>query len=677
MAVVRSRGNLPADMTSFVGRIAEQGGVVKLLRSARLVTLTGTGGVGKTRLALRAAKRTAGRFADGVWLVELSELQDPELLAHEVCGVLGVRDQTARQQVQVLADHLADKQVLLLLDTCEHLVDHCAALSAYLLRSAPGLRILATSRQPLGLPGEHILPVEPLRIEQEAVRLFTERARAVHAGLDVTGPVLELCDRLQGLPLAIELAAAQTGSLTVEEILSELESRRLDGLTRTGVPRHQSMRTTVGWSHELCEPLERLLWARLSVFVGSFAQDGVITVCSHRPLTPESALRTLRGLVDKSIVQRLPGGRYRMLDTIRAYGREWLGHLGDEQQLRRRHRDYYLGLARWFNADWRGPEQFEWADRMAGELANLRIAFDYCWSHPDDFPTGLDLAASLVYFWVACGHVREGRHQLDRALSRCPQPSYERTAALWACAFVAMTQGDHHAAQRMLDEAGVAAAWQDDALAGAYVLTMRAMLAMLRGALDDAVILATDAADIHRGLGDTGFGVLLSLSVHALSLMLEGRDLTTATGIVEEMWQISDTFGGRWVRSYADHHLSGVRLAQGDPDGAEELALRCLETKWRLHDTVGTALVLDLLARIAVARGDGRTAARLLGLSQQVWSDQGAEAVAMGSAQLSSPREQCVSAARELVGDEGFEALYGEGREVNLGEAIGALLAGK
>jgi hypothetical protein len=209
------------------------------------------------------------------------------------------------------------------------------------------------------------------------------------------------------------------------------------------------------------------------------------------------------------------------------------------------------------------------------------------------------------------------------------------------------------------------------------VLTMRAMLAMLRGRIDDAVLLATDAAEIHRGLGDTGFGVLLSLSVHGLSLMLDNRDLVQAVKIVEEMWQIADSFGGRWARSYADHHLSGIRLAQGDVDGAEELALRCLETKWRLHDTLGTALALDMLARIAMERSDGRAAARLLGLAQQVWSGHGQEAVGMGSQQLSSPREQCESAARALLGADVYQELYLVGRSLDVAEAIGGLLIPK
>ncbi|MEU7001385.1 NB-ARC domain-containing protein [Nonomuraea sp. NPDC046570] len=669
-------GNLPAEMTSFVGRSRELEDATGLLARVRLLTLTGVGGVGKTRLALRAAERVAGAYRDGVWLVELSALQDEALLAHTICEALGLRDQSAKPQLDVLVGQLADKRLLILLDTCEHLVRACSSLAEALLRAAPGVRLLVTSRQALGLPAEHVLAVPPLDAVEmggDAVRLFAERAVAVQPRFEPSGAVLRLCRRLDGIPLAIELAAVQLRVFSPEQILENLDDRLFSAGSRTSMPRHQTLRTAIGWSHELCEPLERLLWARLSVFSGDFDLDAITAVCGHEPLTPQGAERALEGLIEKSIVLTA-GRRYRMLDTLRVYGREWLAHLGQEADLRRRHLDHYLGLARWFHQEWKGPDQIGWSRRMSGELANIRAAFDHCWSDPREHERGLDMAGHLVWFWVACGYLHDGRLQLDRALARCRGPSAARTAALWACACVAMTQGDHDTAEDLLAEGATEARAQDDEMGAAYILTLRAGLALLRGDLTEARVIASLAERIHHDLGDPGFGVLLSLSVQALALLCQGGEaLEPAEAVVEQMWRLADTFGGRWLRSYADHHLASVRLARGDIAGAAALARRCLETKWRLRDHVGTALALDLLARIAVTRADGTLAARLLGLSHQVWRAQGA--VGMGSPAFAEPRRACEEAACALVGDHAFDAAFAQGTRLNLDTEVPRLFA--
>ncbi|HEY9525424.1 MAG TPA: NB-ARC domain-containing protein, partial [Thermopolyspora sp.] len=341
-------GNLPPELTSFVGRAEPLAAVTRHLRSDGLVTITGVGGVGKTRLALRAAHSTRQAYPGGVWFVCLSRLRDPALVVATIMAAIGVADST-RPEIDSLADWLSSRTTLLVLDTCEHLVDACGQTITTLLDRAAGLRVLATSRQPIGLPGERLVPVPPLTppgrrqgddpFGNEAVRLFEARASAAVPGFRVTadnvGPVAELCRRLDGIPLAIELAAVRLRTLSVGQILGLLTDRfgllADDGLS--SLPRHRTMRTAIGWSHELCHPAERLLWARLSVFAGDFELDAIRYVCGAPPLSPGEMTRLVAGLVEKSILvshaDQHANVRYRLIDTLREYGAEWLGRLGE------------------------------------------------------------------------------------------------------------------------------------------------------------------------------------------------------------------------------------------------------------------------------------------------------------------------------------------------------------
>jgi predicted ATPase/serine phosphatase RsbU (regulator of sigma subunit) len=353
--------NLPGELTEFIGRREEAARIRAALTSARLVTLTGVAGVGKSRLAREVAAALCPAYPDGVWLVELSGVQDAGLVPHAVGEVVGARDQTVRLQARVLGDYLAGKRMLVVLDTCEHLVDACAQLAEMLLPAAPGLSILATSRQPLGLPGEHRHVVAPLPVEppaaspgepSAAVALFAHRAAAAVPGFalsaDNVATVTRLCRQLDGIPLAIELAAVRLRALPLEEIVARLDDR--SGLLGKGSPaappRHQTLRAAIGWSHELCEPAERLLWARVSVFANWFSLDAARFVCADRRLPAAAVGDTLAALVEKSIVVRDDGSqgvRYRLLGSIRSYGREWLRTLSEEDQARRRHRDWFRG----------------------------------------------------------------------------------------------------------------------------------------------------------------------------------------------------------------------------------------------------------------------------------------------------------------------------------------------
>ncbi|MPY46091.1 AAA family ATPase, partial [Streptomyces phyllanthi] len=381
-------GNLPAALTTFVGRRRDIAEIRRRLGAARLLTLTGVGGVGKTRLALEAAAAARKGFADGVWLVDLAPVRDPSAVAGATATALGVPDLGARPVLDQLTGHLARRRALIVLDNCEHLVDACAELAETLLSGAPELRVLATSRRTLGIAGEHVFTVPPLSVPDEAVELLLDRASAIRPEFRVTGTnrdaVTRLCARLDGLPLAIELAASRLRTLTVEQLADRVEDRfaLLTGGSRTARPRQRTLRALIDWSYELCGPAERLLWNRLSVFAGGFDLDAAEGVCSGDGVPRHEVLDLLDRLVAQSVVlttEHEGTARYRMLETIRQYGRERLAEYGadEERRLLRRHRDHFLSLAEHLAADWYGPGQEEALARLRTEHGNLRVALEY------------------------------------------------------------------------------------------------------------------------------------------------------------------------------------------------------------------------------------------------------------------------------------------------------------
>jgi predicted ATPase len=443
-------GDLPAELTSFIDREAEVAIVKRLLTQSRLVTLTGPGGVGKTRIALRVATESGGdgAFTDGVCLVELSALQDTELLTYTVAAALGLPEQTARPAIDVLVDYLHGRRILLVLDTCEHVIDACAMLADVLLRGTANVRVLTTSRQPLNSVGEHVLAIMPLPVpdvdaapfgeNQDALTLFRDRAAAAVPGFVVTetnrAAVAAVCRRLDGIPLAIELAVVRLRALSVEQMVSLLDDRfrMLTGTVRTPLPRHQTLQTAIGWSHELCAPEERLLWARLSVFADDFDLAAAEQVCAGGDLVGHRVFGDLISLVDKSIVSRVETGvgtRYRLLDTIREYGRERLAELGEERKLRRRHRDFYLNMTRQYDAEWLSSGQILWCRRLSQEHPNLRMALEFCFSADGEVENGLVMATSLWGYWLISARYSEARYWLDQALQQVGDPAPLRARA--------------------------------------------------------------------------------------------------------------------------------------------------------------------------------------------------------------------------------------------------------
>jgi len=477
----RVTGYLPAELTSFVGRRGELAEDKRLLAGSRLVTLTGIGGVGKTRLALRAAAGLRRAFRDGVWLVQLDQLRDQALVAQAVAVALGLQDRADYAPAASLAEYLAGRQLLLVLDNCEHLVDAAAKLADLLLRAAAGLRVLATSRESLNITGETVLAVPPLRAPKAgrrltvaelarfpAVGLFAERAAQMVPGFALTeanvAAVAGICRRLEGLPLAIELAAARVAVLSPEQIDARLGDR-LGLLTRGGrtrPARQQTLRASIEWSYELCSPAERLLWARLSVFNGGCELDAAEGICADHRLAAGEVLDLLAALAGKSILiaaHRKGGVRYRLPETLREFGQERLQESGEYTALRRRHRDWHEQLARKVDTDWLSPQIADWTTRLHREHCNVNAAQDFCQAEPGEDEAGLRIALHvwLFYYWNA-GHVSEGRYRLGQALARAREPTARRAQGLLLASFLAAVSGDRGAVQPLLQQ-GTSLAW--------------------------------------------------------------------------------------------------------------------------------------------------------------------------------------------------------------------------
>ncbi|WP_067457295.1 ATP-binding protein [Actinomadura macra] len=676
-------GNLPAGLPSLVGRTVELTELDGLLESSPLVTLTGVGGVGKTRTALEAARRVQDRFSDGAWLVELSRLRDPLLLAHAVAAALNVHDQGTRPLGAVLADFLAPRSILLVLDTCEHLADACAELVAELLADAPGLRILATTRQPLKVAGERVHTLLPLPVEDGAdggdgVRLFIERARHAVPGFAVDeanhADVVRLCRRLDGLPLALELAAPWLRVLPVQAVADRLDDRfRLLARGPGREPgRHETLRTAIGWSHELCGPSERLLWARASVFAGGFDRRTVQEVCAGGPLAAADIPRVLERLVDKSILLEDgagPHARYRMLDTVREYGAGWLRELGEEPEIARRHRDFHIDQARRAYACWMGGRQVSWFERVRAVHSDLRVALEHSLADPRDEGDALELAGALWFYWYACGFQREGRHYLERALAASVGPDPRRTRAAWARGLITLSQGDLVAAE----ECAAMCRADTEPSAETAAAFLEASVLSLRGENGAAVaVLRALEPDPARG-GVEEAVWYLERGVRAFAHVQLG-DLEEAAALAEESRVCSAVTGERCLQAWGDYVQALAELGLGRAASAAGHARDALEAKRPLHDTWFMALCLDALAMAVAATGEPGRAARLTGIGQRIWRAHGLPQ--LGSPELAAARSACERRLRSALGDEAYDAAYSTGLQTSPDDGITYAITG-
>ncbi|MFC8818007.1 regulator [Streptomyces sp. A144] len=673
-------GNLPLELDAFVGRAPELAELVRALDTGRLVTVTGTGGVGKSRLAARVAARRSPRH--GVWRVELAPVRDEEFVDYAVVEALGLVDHTTRLPRETLLAHLAERELLLVLDGVEHVVEACASLTAELLGRAPGLRVLAVGRRPLDVPGERVVPLAPLRPE-EAVELLAVRAgqRLAGAGYgdDALGEdreeVRELCLRLDGIPLAIELAAGRLGALSPRQMLQRLDDRFriLTGGDRTALPRHRTLRTAIGWSHELCTPAERLLWARLSVFTGSFDLEAAEYVCSGDGLPADEVLDVLSALLAQSVLTReeTPAGvRYRMLDTVRAYGGDWLEATGDASRVRRRHRDWYVGLATWCELEWFSPRQREVAARVDAELPNLRGALEHSLTEPDEAHLGQYLAGALWFHWVGCGRLSEGRRWLEQAVRLDAEGTageQSRLKALWVLGYVAVLQGDTAHALAALQECRREAERSANATAVAYAEHRTGCLALVTDDMPRAETLLRSALHRYREIGELNSNVLMGQVELAMARAFQG-DLPDAVRLCEDVRRVCEDHGERWARGYALYVLAYAAWYDGEPVRARELLADCLRGAHRFRDQLGSVLAVELLALVTVAEGDAAEAAVLQGGAARMWPSVGLPL--FGSAHYNAPHELCEAAAREQLGDERYEECVRHGAGLGRREVV-------
>jgi predicted ATPase/DNA-binding CsgD family transcriptional regulator len=686
----RRYAKLPAETTRFVGRRHETAAVRRLLTTARLVTLTGPGGVGKSRLALHVAGHTRRAFPDGVWLVDLAALHDPQLLARTVVDTLGIRDASARPAGDVLIDHLADRGVLLVLDNCEHLLDACAQLVPALLRSAPGVRVLATSREPLRVDGEHVFVVPPLPVPEpersqtdeelracDAVALFADRVAQVAPDFELdpstAATVARLVRQLDGMPLAIELAAVRIRALSLDEILDRLTDslRWLNVGNRVAPARQRTLRATIDWSYALCSPTEQALWARLSVFAGGFDLVAAEAVCAGGDIDADAVVDLLEELVNKNVALREEHDsrvRFHLLETIRQYGRERLIGSGDEAALRRRHRDWYQRLVTRTATGWHSRRQLDWFTQLRWEHPNLRAAFDFCLTTPGEVGAGLRMACGLRSYWHASGAVAEGRRWLDRLLELYPEPDHTRAEALRVAAFLALFHNDVTAARPLAEQARALAAALDDPSMTAWATHVVGFATLFAGDVPRAVGLFERALADFRRLDDPG-AILVTLFYLSSTLALVDPEHAEPLG--QEAVALSTALDEHWMRSWTLWTLGVIAWRRGDTLRAVDLERDAIGHKQLFDDRFGVGQCIEVLAWSAATDGQHERAARLLGGLTVLWQ----EVHASLYRHLDRFHDEVCRGLRQDLGARAFDAAFAAGTRLTYHQVVDDALA--
>jgi len=722
--------NLPAQVSSFIGRDAELAEVHRLVSTFRLVTLTGAGGVGKSRLGLQAAAGLLDGSADGVWFSDLAPLQDPALVVVTVAGVLGIHENRGVPLADTIVEAIGRRSLLVLLDNCEHVIGACAKLADALLRNCPNVRLLATSREPLGIDGEHVHRVPSMTTpadgddvdaigKSEAVRLFADRA-AQHgvqlAWEELTAPVIgRICRRLDGIPLAIELAAARLAVMPVTELDARLDQRFaiLTGGSRVGLPRQQTLLAMVDWSWELLNGAERQVLARLSVFAGGFGLAAAEAVAAGPDVLATEVLGHVGALVDKSLVQfdDTPAGpgRYRLLETVRQYAAGQLDALGPAAGAA--HRDYYLALAEAAAPQLVAADQVAWLDRLDAELGNLRAAIAFSLTQADPEP-GLRLAASLGGFWQARGHAAEGADAL-RAFLDAPAAQASTLPRAWALvaaarllettdgyviagdyceealaiaravgdenlaaealyerAWVLLRQGQPRAAPPLIEESlGLARRLGEPHLTG-RLLIARSYAAYIAGSPADA---ARDAAEALRLFRQAGDRLQAGLTLGNLGFIeLSAGDLDAARRHLAEALDIARALDNRDGLAYGTFNLGLAEYLTGSADAAGALFAESLALAWRIGMKRQTGYSLIGLAMAGHGGAGPGWSARLHGAADQALADLG-ETIEPLEGRLAGRDRQRLRAA---MGAEAFEAEYAAGRTAGLAVVADEALQG-
>ncbi|MFD9669118.1 ATP-binding protein [Rhodococcus sp. NPDC059968] len=673
-------GNLPHELTSFVGRRREIAEVRSLLSVSRLVMLTGIGGVGKTRLALRVAADSRRAFHDGVWLVGLGELHDPRAVVETVASVFGLGEGRGASPEGLLVEYLASRESLLLLDNCEHLVEPVADLALTLLRACPDLRILATSRQPLGIGGEVAFRVPSLTMPEpnqpmavggglghyEATSLFAERAATVVPGFAVTDDnqdvVARICRRLDGLPLAIELAAVWLRVMSAEQILQRLTDRF--GLLTTGSrgapTRQQTLAWCIDWSHELCSPAERALWGQLAVFSGSFTLDAVEGICTDIA-GADKVVDVVASLIDKSILIReeVAGSvRYRLLETLRDYGMERLQETSEFASLLRRHGDWYEQLVLRAESDWISPQQVAWLARLDAEQSNIRAALQLCLTGPCDTDAGLRMAAALYPYWRVRGRMREGMRWLAQLLAvQDSTPGMERIKALYVLSVLSGLHGDPDASALYAERGAALAAQLGDRTGGALMADAAGHHALFTRDATTAVEHFDSSLAVFRTDGNL---LYMIWSLFGLALASDaGGDLIRSEECQREILALTESRGETVYRGWSLWGAAMTAWQRREYSRAKDLVTQGLQLARVVDDRINAVGCMQVLTWNAMNDGAPRRAATLMGATEALSQTVGSPTTIYPNLRVHPAEFE--RRARRMIGDLAFETEFRHG----------------
>ncbi len=684
--------NLPAQVTSFIGRAREMAEVKRLLGTTRLLTLTGPGGTGKTRLSLQAAAEVLERFPHGVWLVELATLSDPALVPETIASAVDIRGEHGRAPLETLVHALRARRLLLVLDNCEHLIAACAQIAATLLRSCPEVSILASSREALNIEGETIQPIAPLTVfefgrqeselpasqlaELEAVQLFAERAAAVRPGFTLTkenGPlVAKICWRLDGIPLAIELAAARVKVLTLQQILDQLDNRfrLLSGGSRVAQTRQRTLGALIDWSYDLLSEPERILLRRLTVFVASRTVEMVEEVCAGEGLEKDRMLELLSALVEKSLLTVEPGpdgeNFYTMLESVWDYGEEKLAQHQETERYRRRHLEYFTRFSETAEPELIGANQKSWLGKLSAEHHNLNMALRCATANPDTAEQGLRLAGALCRYWEVRSYLTEGYAHYQTLLATAGDtsaPAVRAKAELgagrlsWCQSRNADALRHYRAAQALYQSLG-------DVTSTAYIEVLLGFAERDEGNAETA------RAHFQRALSMAKEVRLERVVASALngigSLAADQGDFAIARESKERSLVTYRSLGDQYILALITGSLGRVCFLAGDHDGARKflreflMLARDLGNKWTIP------YAIEGLADICATEKQGRKAVQLYGAAK---AQRDALNLAFSVTELAA-HEKALAGMRELISADAFDEEWNNGQAMNLQAAI-------
>ena len=728
--------NLPQQLTSFIGMEKAMSEVKSLLAKTRLLTLLGTGGCGKTRLSLQVAADVIDSYPDGVWLVELGAISDAALVAQSTAQALGVKEQAGTPLTQTLIAHLKSRNILVLLDNCEHLLAACAQFASSLTRACPQVSLLATSREPLNTAGEQTFRVPSLSMptlaasgrkqtfvleempRYEAVQLFSARAALVKADYQVTAQnapsLIQLCHRLDGIPLALELAAARTRSLPVEEINRRLHQRfrLLKGGDRAAPSRQQTLQAAIDWSYALLNAQEQSLLYRLSAFAGGWTLDAAHAVAGDEDMEEWEVLDLLSSLVDKSLVvyeeaegEQSAGGRYRLLESIRQYCCERLAEQGQEAALLLRHRNYFLERAEEAEANLRGMEQTRWLRYLEAEHDNLRAAQ----SSATDDTTRLRFVSALWRFWYIRGYLSEGRTWTDGVLEQTDSaPTLLRARVLYGAGVLAGYQGEQAVAQALLEQSLALSRLLSDPGGMADALNIMGILAMRQGEYARSRGLYEESLALYRATNDpegaarslTNLGIIacyeddyaaahvfynevallhresgnklgLATMLHNLGWLAQRQqDYDQARALNTESIELKREIGNKEGIAVSVLNLADIGRIQQDYAAMWPLLAECLMLFEELGDQQYVAFALEVGAAALAAQGEARSATRLFGFADKLRQASAAPMPPEDTAEYNAR----LAAARDTLGDAGYQAAWEQGQVMTMEEAAACVL---